>query len=232
MGNRVVVVTGGGRGIGRAICERFARSGDMVIPMARTEADLSDTKRACESAGGRCAPVKCDVTSRDAIVGALDGIQATHGRIDVLVNNAGWTPLAAIDEVSLDDYRRMIDINIDAVFHMTQVVWPIMTEQGGGAIVNISSQSSVDPYPGLNVYGACKAWVNVFTKAMADEGRSRNIRVFSIAPGAVETSLLRGLFPDIPGDQTLTPESVAEVVFGVADQSQSAASGTTLFLRR
>jgi 3-oxoacyl-[acyl-carrier protein] reductase len=232
MAARVVVVTGGGRGIGRAICERFARDGDLIVPISRTDADLAETKKVCEAAGGQCAPVNCDVSSHEAVDAAIGKILSAHHRIDVVVNNAGWTPLASLCELSPDDYRRLLAINVDAVFYMTQAVWPIMMRQGGGAIVNISSQSSVDPYPGLNVYGACKAWVNIFTKAMADEGRGRNIRVFSVAPGAVETGLLRSLFPDIPEDQTLAPESVAEVVFQSAAEGQSAASGTTLFLRK
>jgi NAD(P)-dependent dehydrogenase (short-subunit alcohol dehydrogenase family) len=107
-----------------------------------------------------------------------------------------------------------------------------MRAQGGGTIINLSSLASFDPFPGLSVYGACKAWVNLFTRGIANEGRPHNIRAFSVALGAVETRLLRGLFQDYPADKTLTPEEVADLVFTLTSPTFRHSSGQTLQVNR
>ena len=130
------------------------------------------------------------------------------------------------------DYERAVAVNVSAVFHATQAVWPIMQKQGGGTIVNVSSLASDDPFPGFAVYGACKAWVNLFTKATAAEGRPHNIRVYAVAPGAVETGMLRERFPDFPAEQSLAPEDVAGTIELLCDERGVHAAGSTLWLRK
>ena len=100
-----------------------------------------------------------------------------------------------------------------------------MIKSGGGTIVNISSLSAVDPFPGFSLYGASKAWMDLMTLALAAEGEEHKVRVCSIRPGAVETPLLRGLFPDFPADQCVSPQQVAKMVLGCVQEPQKYPSG-------
>ena len=109
---------------------------------------------------------------------------------------------------------------------MTQVAWKWMMRQGRGVVVNISSLAAVDPFPGFSLYGASKAWLDLLTVALAAEGAEHGIRVYSIRPGAVETPLLRNLFPDFPADQCVSPHDVARQVWKCVDLPEKFASGS------
>lgn len=225
MNGRVVLVTGGGRGIGRAICQRFAREGCRVMAVARSADELAETKQLIEADGGQCSIHATDLGMCESVREMIDTACKRYGRIHVLINNAGIAPRAAIDVFDPATFGVMMNINVDAVFAACKYVWPIMADQGDGVIVNLSSAAAVDPFPGFGPYGASKAWVNAFTRALADEGREQGIRVYAVAPGAVETRMLRGPFPDFPEDQTLAPSEVADLVYGVADPTGDFASG-------
>ena len=106
-----------------------------------------------------------------------------------------------------------------------QSVWPKLLENGGGTIVNISSMAAIDPFPGFSIYGASKAWIELFSKAIASEGADHSIRVCCVRPGAVETDLLRGLFPDFPADQCVSPEEIASKVWACVNDVERHASG-------
>ncbi len=228
MSERVALVTGGGRGIGRAICQRFARDGYRVMAVARSADELAETKQLIEADGGECSTHATDLGMFESAREMIDTACKRYGRIHVLVNNAGIAPRAAIDAFDPATFGVMMNINVDAVFAACKYVWPVMTEQGEGAIVNLSSAAAVDPFPGFGPYGASKAWVNAFTRALADEGREQGIRVYAVAPGAVETRMLRGPFPDFPEDQTLAPSEVADLVYAVADPTGDYTSGRVI----
>ena len=232
MAQEVVVVTGAGRGIGRAVCLRFAREGAHVVAAARSTDQLAQTRDQVNAAGGQCTLVPTDVGSPDEVAHLIEEAQGAVGRIDVLVNAAGVAPLAAIEEFEASVFESVFDVNMAAIFHAAKAVWPIMRRQGGGAIVSISSVAAIDPFPGFAVYGASKAWVNAMTQALANEGRPHGIRVFSIAPGAVETQMLRDAFPDFPAGQALQPAEVAELVYTVSRPNHACATGQTLYIRR
>lgn len=232
MSSKTCVITGASRGIGLATALRFARQKFNVVAVARREADLKTAAERIQAAGGVCTPIAGDVGDPALARNVIERAAGQFGRVDVLVNNAGVAPLAAIEAFAPADFDRVIAVNIAALFHTTQAVWPIMKRQGGGVIVNISSVASLDPFPGFGVYGASKAWVNLFSQAMAAEGRPVGIRVYSVAPGAVETTLMRGLFPKFPADKTLDPDQVAAVIESVCDERMGYASGTTVFVRK
>ena len=232
MGHSVVVVTGGGRGIGRATCRRFAAQGAQVIAASRSEAELAETCGLIKGSGGRCHAQPTDVCQPDDIAALVESTVGRWGRIDVLVNCAGVAPASAIEELEPSLFETILAVNVTAVYHCCRAVWPVMRRQGGGVIVNISSVASVDPFPGFAAYGASKAWVNAWTRALADEGRPLGIRVFAAAPGAVETRMLRDPFPDFPAEQTLHADDVAEVVYTLAQPAWQYATGQTIFIKK
>ena len=228
----VCVVTGGSAGIGLAIARKFAASGYQIALCGRDPQKLSAAQQSITAEGGVCRTESLDVQDIPALQTFLINLQSDPGRIDVLVNNTGRAPVLALEAVSEEEFRQTMAVNVDAVFFATQTVWPIMKAQGGGVIINISSLASVDPFVGFSVYGAGKAWVNLFTRATADEGKEHNIRVYCAALGAVDTDLLRGLFPDFPQDQRLTPEEVADFVAQFPEPPMQHLSGQTFFLKR
>lgn len=232
MKDKVAIVTGGGRGIGRAVCERLARSGVQVVALARSRAELDETEASITRDGGRCRGEVVDVCDGPGLDALIAGVAEEFGRIDILVNNAGVVALGTLDDLAPATFEDTMAVNVGAVYRACRAVWSVMRKQGGGVIVSISSVASVDPFPGLALYGASKAWVNLWTKALGEEGRPWGVRVFAVAPGAVETRMLRGAFPEFPKDQTLDPVDVAEVVFTLAQPACRYASGQTVFIRK
>jgi len=232
MSVKTCVITGASRGIGLATALRFAKQGCNVAAVARSEADLATAAKQVRALGATCEAIVRDVAAPDGARDAIALAAERFGRVDVLVNNAGVAPLAPIDKFTRAEFERVVAVNMAAVFHTTQAVWPIMVRQGGGVIVNISSVASVDPFPGFAVYGASKAWVNIFSHALAGEGKPLGIRVFAVAPGAVETSLLRASFANFPAEKTLDPDEVAAVIDSVCDERMAHASGDTIFVRK
>jgi 3-oxoacyl-[acyl-carrier protein] reductase len=209
---RTAIVTGAGRGIGRAIARRLSAAGADVAVAARTEDQLDQTRRLIERAGGNVLTLPSDMTKQEDVERLVEEVMERFGRIDILVNNAGVAPLALIDEMEPDVFDRLIATNIRSVYLCSRAVWRIMADAGGGVIVNISSVSAYDPFPGFAAYGAAKAFVNTYTSALSQEGKTCGIRVYGVAPGAVETDMLRGTFPDFPAEKTLEPDDVAQLV--------------------
>ena len=232
MNQKRVIVTGGGRGIGRAVCERFARDGAQVMSASRTQAELDETRRAILQRGGRCETHRADVTSAADVKSLIATTIDRFGGVDVLVNCAGVAPRASIEDLDATLFDTILSTNARAVYLGCHAAWPVMKRQGEGVIVNISSIASVDPFPGFTAYGAAKAWVNAWSKGLAAEGRGAGIRVFCVAPGAVETAMLRGPFPDFPKDQTLNPSHVADVVCALCQPDCRYATGQTVFVQR
>ncbi|MBU0639878.1 MAG: SDR family oxidoreductase [Planctomycetes bacterium] len=232
MTTEVCLITGGSRGIGLATALRFARAGWHSVIVARHESELAQAHAQISDAGGEVRAVVADVGTPAGTEEMVAAARDAFGRVDVLVNNAGYAPLAPTEELSREDFDRAIATNVSAVFHGSRTVWPLMRSQGGGVIVNVSSISSVDPFLGFGVYGACKAWVNLFTQALAAEGRPVGIRAFAVAPGMVETQMLRSRFPDVPSEQTLAPDDVAAVIETVCAEHMRYATGQTIFVRK
>lgn len=226
------VITGASRGIGLATALEFARRGWRIVAAARRSEDLTAAAEQIEAAGGLCSAVPTDVGRAAETQALIHTAQERCGRIDVLVNNAGVAPLCATAQLDPAEFDRVCAVNMAAIFHTTRAAWPLMQAQGGGTIINISSLASVDPFPGFAVYGASKAWVNLFTQATAAEGKPHNIRVFSVAPGAVETNLMRSTFPKLPPEKALAPEAVARVIISLCDPGMTPCSGQTIFVRK
>ncbi len=232
MSEPTCLVTGASRGIGLATALRMARLGYRLVISARRSDGLAEAARQIQSAGGVCETVVADVSRPADAERLIQAALRCCARLDVLINNAGFAVLAPLVGTSTSDFEQSIAVNCAAVFHTTRAAWPVMQAAGGGVIVNVSSLSSVDPFPGFSVYGACKAWVNLFSQATAAEGRPHGIRVHCVAPGAVETDMLRRFFPDLGAEHVLAPDDVAAVIATVCTEPMRYITGQTIFVKR
>jgi len=228
---RACIVTGAGRGIGRAIALRLSAAGASVLAAARTALELEETVSESLTNPGPCQAQVADVTKLEDIEKLIARCLSEYGRLDALINNAGVAPLAPIEEMSDLMFEKLIEVNVKSVFRACRAAWPALKDTGG-TIINISSLAADDPFPGFAAYGGTKAFVNTFTRALANEGRPHGIRVFAVAPGAVETKALRTPFPDFPADQVLQPDQVAAVVEVLLDERCRYASGEIIRVKR
>jgi NAD(P)-dependent dehydrogenase (short-subunit alcohol dehydrogenase family) len=232
MSERVCLITGGSRGIGLATALRLGRAGYRVFITARRRQGLEDAVRQVREVGAECDALVADVGDDAQARGMIAEAHAAAGRLDVLVNNAGVAPLAPLEQMTASAFDEVMRVNVAGVFHATQAAWPIFRGQQGGVVVSVSSLAAIDPFPGFAVYGASKAWVNLFTRAIAAEGKPHGIRAYAVAPGAVETTMLRARFPTFPAEQTLAPDDVAGVIETLCDPRLAPASGETVYVRR
>lgn len=229
---KTAIVTGAGRGIGRAIAKRLAVNGVKVAITSRTADQLAETQKLLERGGGRVFAQTADVTSAQDVDRLVERTRELFGPIDFLVNNAGAAPLAPIEEMEPAMFEHILASNIRSVYLCSRAVWPNMRENGGGAIVNIASIAAFDPFPGFAAYGAAKAFVVAYTRGLATEGAPHGIRVFAVAPGAVETDMLRGAFPDFPGDKLLYPDDIATMVETMLSPTFRHSSGQTVMVSK
>jgi 3-oxoacyl-[acyl-carrier protein] reductase len=187
---KAAIVTGGSRGIGRAIVELLAAEGADVTFFYRDNAAAADeVVAALEAAGGQVTALAVDIRDSAACAAAVEAIAERCGRVDILVNNAGVTrdnPLAAFDD---DDVAAVLDTNVTGVFNVTRAVVPYMTAQRAGTIINLSSVSADKGGRGQTNYAASKGAINAFTRALAVELAPRRIRVNGVAPGVIETDM-------------------------------------------
>jgi 3-oxoacyl-[acyl-carrier protein] reductase len=210
---RVVLITGGTRGIGRALAETMLRAGDRVAVTGTNEDGV--VKAESELAKlGQVAAIVCDVRDASSAELAARTVVAKFGGIDVLVNNAGVGVGVPIAEMPHDEWDRIIGTNITGVFNCCKAVIPHLRQRGGGWIVNISSLASKNPFPGGAAYCASKAAVNAFSEALMQELRFDNIRVTYVLPGSVATGF-SGRESSAGSDWKLTPEDVAQAIVDV-----------------
>jgi 2-deoxy-D-gluconate 3-dehydrogenase len=187
---KVAIVTGASRGIGKAIALGMARAGADIGLASRTEADLKDVAQEIEGMGRRAVVIPTDVMSRDAIQEMVDRTVSELGRLDVLVNNAGGTRfMAPLVGLRPEGWDKVIALNLNSVFHATQIGAQAMLDSGGGSIIQISSVAGIEGAPGLSFYSAAKGGVRLMTQAVAKELAQSGVRVNSIAPGWIATDL-------------------------------------------
>ena len=228
------MVTGGSSGIGLAVSRRFAAEGYQLAICGRDEQKLTAAAKVIDrvalDAGhaNKVFPFVADLADIEQAKSFAAATLDQFGQVDLLVNNAALAPLAEFDAISPESFEATTNVNIRSVFYLSQVIWKSMKQrsaQVSKTIVNISSLSAVDPFPGFSLYGASKAWMDLLTEALATEGEGQGIRVCSVRPGAVETPLLRGLFPDFPPEQCVSPDTVAETVWGCVANPEKFPSG-------
>ncbi len=242
--DKVAVVTGASRGIGRGIAQAFAGEGARVAALARTEDDLQDTVAMLEGDAGSHLAVTCDVTDPEQIASALDRVRTGLGGLDVVVNNAGRRQkFNRLHNLDVDEWRMAIEANLSSVFYVSQAAATSMIAQGSGSIVNIASVAGPVAFARIGAYSAAKAGVIALTKVMAVEWAEFGIRTNAVAPGWTESTMNyelrtdpanRELFESIR-DQTLfkrfgVPSEIANAVLFLAGTGSSYITGETLIV--
>jgi 3-oxoacyl-[acyl-carrier protein] reductase len=214
---RIAIVTGGTRGIGRAIAASFVATGAKVAITARNEKDLSNTVSELNPAGsGNAAGYACDVRDYEQVRSTIKQIAADFGGIDILVNNAGIGNFASVESMSVEEFRAVLETNVFGVFYCCHEVIPVMKQRGGGYIINISSLAGANPHPNMAAYNASKFGLNGFSEALMQEVRHDGIKVSYIMPGSVNTEF----GGDSPSDEKswqLQPEDIARVVIDLLE---------------
>ncbi len=194
MSEKLALVTGGSRGIGRACALKLAQAGyDVVINYAGNEEAANKTVEDIKALGVDAQAYKFDIADNEATAKAIDEIVAKFGRIDVLVNNAGITRDGLFMRMNKDNWDAVINTNLTGAYNVSQPVVKIMMKQRSGAIVNMASIVGVYGNAGQANYAAAKAGLIGFTKSLAKELASRNIRVNAVAPGFIQTDMTKGL---------------------------------------
>ena len=201
LAGKVALVTGGSRGIGRAIVERFAGDGVDVVFFYRDNAEAArEVVEAVAKTGGKAEAMQVDIADAAAVAAAVDAVIGSRNRIDVLVNNAGVVRDNLLALLEDTDIRTVLDTNIGGVFNVTRAVVPHMISKRSGRIVNLSSVAGEKGGRGQSNYAASKGAINAFTRAMAVELASRKITVNCVAPGVIETEMSQQV-RDLAGDE-------------------------------
>ena len=233
----VAIVTGAGRGIGRAVAVRLAKAGmDVVINYSSSEGPARETAAECEKYGVTAISFKGDVSSAEDCKALIDETVKTFGRVDVLVNNAGITKDALLVTMTEEAFDKVIDINLKGTYNMMKAAARTMIRQRSGRIVNMASVVGIFGNPGQVNYAASKAGVIGMTKSFAKEVAARGITVNAVAPGFIETdmtaampeSAVEAMVAAIPAKRRGKPEDVAEAVAFLASGAAGYITGQVL----
>lgn len=234
---RIAIVTGGGSGIGRALCAGLVRGGDVVV-VADADGQAAATV-AGELAGagpGTASAATVDVRDAAAVAALVDAVVERHGRLDLMVNNAGIGMGGVVEELTVAHWDRVIDVNLRGVVHGVQAAYPVMVRQGSGHVVNTASMAGLVPSPGTVPYVASKSAVVGLSLGLRAEGAAKGVRVSVVCPGVVDTPILdapmpadlpvvpsreridgRAMFAAVGGGKMLAPEVMAAAVLrGIA----------------
>lgn len=237
--NKVVLITGAAVGIGAEIAKRFAAEGAQVVIGDVNVVEARTTSESIRRSGGSARSVPLDVTKEESWEEALDGIRTAEGRLDVLVNNAGITKRIPITEMPLEDFERIMAVNVRGVFLGIKHALPFMKQHGGGSIVNISSICGLVGHKLTNeTYTTSKGAVTLLTKSVAVRYARDNIRCNSIHPGTVDTPMVQALFTDpekkrerldeVPLGRLATAQDVANAALFLASDEAGFITGAAL----
>ena len=225
----VALITGGGRGVGRAAAERFAAGGYHVVVCARTASDVQQTAQQIIDQGGSVLGIKCDVSSALDVAALFESTLEHFGRLDVLVNAAAILVKQPFADMPIAEWDKVMSVNLRGTVLCCHHAFRIMIGQSGGTIINISSLSgfpNVEKFPGLSAYNVSKYAVAGLSEILAVEGRPHHIRVLAVSPGAVDTELLRQAAPQLKAG--MTPEQLARILFFLASDEAQPLSGVNI----
>jgi 3-oxoacyl-[acyl-carrier protein] reductase len=236
LNGKVSVITGAAQGIGLATALKFAHEGAIVIVCDVNQAAVDDAVKQCQGIGAQALGFVVDVTQREMVDATVKAVLDKFGRIDVLVNNAGITQDARLQKMTLEQFDRVIDVNLRGVFHCAQAVTDTMVAQGGGVILNASSVVGIYGNFGQTNYAATKFGVIGFTKTWSRELGPKGIRVNAVAPGFIQTPILSTI-PEkvihemqdrVPLKRLGQPEDIANVYAFLASDEAAYINGTVI----
>lgn len=238
--DQVVIVSGGSRGIGRAIVAEFLKRGAKVVATGRDENALSETRSVTEHEGNQAHCVVCDVLDRKSIERTVADVVDTHGRIDTLVNCAGVNRRMPTMDLTEEDYDYIVDINLKGVFHFSRIAGEQMIKQQSGNQINIASLNTDRPLKNVLPYAASKAAVGHMTRGLAMEWGDHGIRVNAIAPGFILTDLTKKLWSDetmhawgvanTPQRRLGNPEDMAGTAIFLASNASAFMTGQVIYV--
>jgi NAD(P)-dependent dehydrogenase (short-subunit alcohol dehydrogenase family) len=209
--DKVAIVTGGGRGLGEAISRELAEAGATVV-IAEIRTDLSERVVADLRQQGKQADcIQLDVTDRDGVRQAIEAVVQQYGRLDILINNAGTDKTLSIEEIDVDEWDRVIDVNLRGPFLTSKYALPHIREQRG-YIINIASTASKRAWPNASAYHASKWGLLGFSHALLTEARQYGVKVTALLAGGMSTPFLLDRFPDIDTNNLQDPRNVAQTI--------------------
>ena len=240
LGGKVAVVTGGGKGIGRAISQGLAECGAKVVLASRTQEELEKVADEIKGGGGDATAVVTDLMVGEQIDKLVETTMNTYGRVDILINNAARSFLRPLMDLREDGWDKIFDTNCKAAFLLSRAVAKIMGEQGGGRIVNITTVGAVRGGAGMGVYHASKAALTMLTKCMAVEWASLNVNVNAVGPGLTKTAFSQPIWENPEIEQMITsripkgrlgePEEVVGAVLFLCSEDSNYITGESIYV--
>lgn len=218
--NKVAIVTGGSKGIGRGIADALVREGINVVISARKRNEIDEAVQELNALrSGSATGIVADVCNYAQVQALFERAVAVFGGLDILVNNAGIGIFGLVEEMEVEDFRAVLETNLFGVFHCCRQAIPLMRARGGGYIINISSLAGVNAHPKMAAYNASKFGLNGFSEALMQEVRHDGIKVSYIMPGSVNTEF-GGDAPDESKAWQLTPADIAKVVIDLLQHDE------------
>ena len=212
LADKIAIVTGASRGIGRAICIALAGEGATIVLVARSLPKLQEAAELVKQTGGKAEIIPTDLLLEDSIKDLVKAVEKKFGRLDILVNNAGITHSSKFEETKTQDWLRCLQVNATAPFILCRDALPLLRKSPTSYIINISSVVGVKGYPLQSAYTASKHAVRGMTISLAEELNATNVRVHLICPGGVDTELIPRVRPDLKSEDLMRPEEIAELV--------------------
>lgn len=210
--NRVVLVTGGGRGLGEAVSHTLAKDGASIVVADIRDELAQKVAGEIQASGLQAMPLVLDVTDEAQAEAAVKKIISQYGHLDALINNAGTDVTISIEELSIQDWNRIIAVNLSAPFILSKFVLPVMKEQRSGHIINITSTAAKRAWANASAYHASKWGLLGFSHALHVEARPYNIKVTALVAGGMQTPFLLDRFPDIDVSKLQDPKNVAQTI--------------------